>query len=58
LSEEIDLPFKKINLKIQSSAVISEDNLDRVAAEVSKYCPLAKLFRQAGTIIEEDWVSS
>lgn len=58
LSEEIDLPFKKINLKIQSSAVISENNLDRVAAEVSKYCPLAKLFRQAGTIIEEDWVSS
>lgn len=55
LSEEIDVPFEEINLIVISDGAATQAELQRVAAEVAKYCPLAKLFRQAGTVIHEDW---
>ena len=58
LSEEIDLPFVKIMLNITASGPATLDELQLVAAEVSKYCPLSKLFRQAGTEIQENWQSA
>ncbi|MEO1398279.1 MAG: hypothetical protein AAFU56_05345 [Pseudomonadota bacterium] len=58
LVEEIDVPFQKIELKIETEAKVSQSDLERLEAEVAKYCPLSKLFRQAGTIIEEEWVSA
>ena len=58
LTEEIDIPFEKIHLKIQTGNVVSEQDLQRLQSEIAKYCPLAKLFRQAGTIIEEEWHSA
>lgn len=57
LQEEIDVPFTRIALKIEASEPVSESELQRLAAEVAKFCPLAKLFRQAGTIIDEEWTS-
>ena len=58
LMEEIDVPFQAIQLKVVTSNVVSEADLQRLAHEVSKYCPLSKLFKQAGTLIEEEWTSS
>ena len=55
LSEEIDIPFERIQLTVRSDGPASADELQRVADEVAKYCPLSKLFRRAGTIIEETW---
>lgn len=57
LAEEIDVPFTQIALKIETGEVVSQGDLDRLAAEVAKFCPLSKLFRQAGTVINEEWVS-
>ena len=57
LEEEIDVPFSKIQLNIETSAEVSQDDLDRLAAEVAKFCPLSKLFKQAGTVIDENWAS-
>ena len=57
LQEEIDVPFTKVILKIETGEAVSQDDLDRLAAEVSKFCPLSKLFRQAGTVIDEEWTS-
>ena len=57
LAEEIDVPFTQIALKIETGEVVSQEDLDRLAAEVAKFCPLSKLFRQAGTVINEEWVS-
>ena len=57
LQEEIDVPFTRIALKIEASEPVSESNLERLAAEVAKFCPLAKLFRQSGTIIDEEWTT-
>jgi len=55
LSEDIDVPFVKITLDIQADGPASEEELLLVSQEVAKYCPLSKLFRQAGTEIIENW---
>ncbi len=58
LSEEIDIPFTKIVLRITSSGSAGEKELQQVAEEVAKFCPLSKLYRQAGTEIEEHWIKA
>ena len=55
LAEEIDVPFQRILLTVTASGGAVQDEIDRVAAEVRRYCPLSKLFRQAGTEIVETW---
>ena len=55
LTEEVDVPFQRIELTVLADGSASQDDLDRVSAEVAKYCPLAKLFRQAGTELVEVW---
>ncbi|MBX2839502.1 MAG: OsmC family protein [Gammaproteobacteria bacterium] len=58
LSEDIDIPFTHISLEVKCSGSASNDELQVVAAEVSKYCPVSKLFRQAGTQVEEIWTKA
>lgn len=55
LMEEIDVPFTRIVLTVEADGSASEADLQRLAKEVAKYCPVSKLFRQAGTQIEEIW---
>ena len=57
LEQEIDVPLTQIALKIETGEAVSQRDLDRLSTEVAKYCPLSKLFRQAGTVINEEWVS-
>jgi putative redox protein len=58
LSEEIDVPFERIELKIVTSNALTDEQLGALADEVAKYCPLSKLFNQAGTEIHEEWLSA
>lgn len=58
LQDEIDVPFKRIELRIVTSKKIADKDLGELADEVAKYCPLSKLFKEAGTTIEEEWVSA
>ncbi len=55
LSEEIELPFPKIVLDIKSDGAATDAELEQVSIELNKYCPISKVFRQAGTEIEENW---
>lgn len=55
LEEEVEVPFKRIELTIVADGPASEAELQKVASELAKYCPVSKLFRHAGTIIEERW---
>ncbi|MGI3187104.1 OsmC family protein [Nioella aestuarii] len=55
LTDEVAVPFQKIVLTVTADGSVSRDDLNRVAVETAKFCPLSKLFRQAGTIIEESW---
>lgn len=55
LAEEIDVPFKALKLNVSCSGAATQAELDQLAVEVAKYCPLSKVFKQAGTVIEESW---
>jgi len=55
LADEIEVPFEEIDMSVVSDGAATQAELDQVAAEVAKYCPLAKLFRGSGTKINEDW---
>lgn len=56
LSEEIDVPFEAIKLRVELDTTATQEQVVLLATEVGKYCPLSKLFRQAGTKLEEEWV--
>ncbi len=57
LSDEIEVPFQKVVLTILTSGEATDDQLQTLKVEVAKYCPVSKLFRNSGTIIEENWKS-
>ncbi|MBD5770277.1 OsmC family protein [Marinomonas colpomeniae] len=56
LEEEVDVPFKKITLTVKTNPTVDKSERDRIAENVTKYCPLSKLFQQAGTEIEAIWL--
>ena len=58
LSEEIDVPFEKVVLTVTCSGNPTPEQLNSVAIEVDKFCPLSKLYRQAGTVVETIWKTS
>lgn len=53
--EEINVPFKKVHLTLKLAADIEDDDLAKLQQAVHAYCPLHKLFSNAGTEIVEDW---
>ncbi len=56
LAEEVEVPFERILLTVTSAGgQATQDQLEQVASETGKYCPLAKLFVNAGTTIEQTW---
>ena len=55
LAEEVDVPFVALRQVVISDGSLSDEDLQRVATEVAKYCPLSKLFEQSGTAIETTW---
>lgn len=55
LAEEIEVPFKKISMNVTSDGAATQADLDRLVQEVAKFCPLSKVFKRAGTVIEESW---
>jgi len=57
LAEEVAVPFTAIRLRIEADGPATQAELDRVAADVAKFCPLSKLFKAAGTQVTEEWVA-
>jgi uncharacterized OsmC-like protein len=55
LAEEVDVPFPKIVMDVDVETTASEADIDRLRETVTLYCPVSKVFRQAGTEIEENW---
>ncbi|MHA1564270.1 MAG: OsmC family protein [Alphaproteobacteria bacterium] len=55
LAEEIDVPFQRIELAITYDGSASEAEVAQVTAELNKFCPLSKLFVQAGTELIQTW---
>ncbi len=55
LMEEVDVPFTAIRLDVAADGPASQNDLDRVAAETAKYCPISKLYEKSGTDLTVTW---
>ena len=55
LIQEVEVPFPEITLNIEISTDASESNLIEVQKQLAMYCPIAKVIRNAGTKINENW---
>ena len=55
LIEEIEVPFPKIRLVINVTTDASEADMEKVKADLHRFCPVSKVIRNSGTEIEEVW---
>ena len=55
LEEEIEVPFQSVTLDVLADGTASAEELQQVAAETAKYCPLSKLFENAGSTVTVNW---
>jgi uncharacterized OsmC-like protein len=55
LAEEIDIPFPEIKLMIDVTTDASDAQIEIIKTELAMYCPVAKIFRMAGTKLTEEW---
>lgn len=55
LIEEINVPFPEITMFIDVETDADEQALAKVKRELGMYCPVSKVFRQAGTKVNEIW---
>ena len=55
LEQEVEVPFPDIKLKIALATSASDSELETIKRDLAKFCPVAKVIRQAGTKIVEEW---
>src|SRR5713101_3875605 len=55
LIEEIEVPFPKIRLVINVATDASEADMEKVKADLHRFCPISKVVRNSGTQLEEVW---
>ncbi len=55
LMEEVDVPFTAIRLAVIAHGPASPAEIDQVAAETEKFCPISKLYEKAGTDLTVTW---
>jgi len=55
LTEDVSLPFPKITQRIKLVTTATEDQVEAIKTDLEKFCPVSKVFRAAGTEIEEIW---
>jgi putative redox protein len=55
LEEELAIPFPKIDLTISFATDADPDRIQRLKADLGRFCPVSKILRQSGTQIEETW---
>ena len=55
LLEEIEVPFPKIRLVINVTTDASAADMEKVKADLHRFCPIAKVVRNSGTELEEIW---
>jgi len=55
LLEEIEVPFPKIRLVINVTTDASEADIEKVKADLHRFCPVSTVVRNSGTDLEEVW---
>jgi|TARA_B110000967_G_C18900885_1_gene574942 uncharacterized OsmC-like protein len=56
LLKEVEVPFPEILLNIEISTDASEVDINEAKKQLSMFCPIAKVIRNSGTIINENWI--
>ncbi len=55
LQEEVDVPFPETRLFINLTTDAEDAKIDRLKADLAKFCPVSKVIRGAGTKLTEVW---
>ncbi len=55
LTDEIDVPFVELVQTVTVHGALSEDQVMQIGSDVARFCPLSKLFEQAGTKLTTNW---
>jgi putative redox protein len=55
LEEEVAVPFPEIRLTINLTTSATDLPVERVKADLGRFCPVSKVIRQSGTKLEEIW---
>lgn len=55
LSEEVKVPFPEITLNIAITSPAPAADFDKVRTDLGRFCPIAKVIRESGTVIHENW---
>ena len=55
LLEDIQVPFPSMILNINIKSPNDPDDFDKVKVDLQKFCPIAKVIRESGTVITENW---
>ena len=55
LEREVDIPFRQIRLTVEVTTTADEADVDALRKDLTRFCPVAKILRQAGTPIHEAW---
>jgi uncharacterized OsmC-like protein len=56
LQEEIDVPFQQIRQVITVTTDADAAAVKKVESELPRFCPISKLFREAGTSVTDEWI--
>jgi putative redox protein len=55
LQEELDVPFPEVQLNIAMTTDADDAAVEKMKADLQRFCPISKVIRQAGTEIIENW---
>lgn len=55
LETEIDVPFREIRMTIELTTDADDVEVRALKADLTRFCPISKMLRQAGTRVEEVW---
>ncbi|MEE8435688.1 MAG: OsmC family protein [bacterium] len=55
LEEEIAVPFPEVKLIVNLTTDASPEAVEMVKTELAKFCPVSKVIRRSGTVINEEW---
>ena len=55
LQDDVQVPFPSMTLNINIKSPNSADQFEKVKVDLKKFCPIAKVIRESGTNITENW---
>ena len=55
LVEDVRVPFPEITLTVNVTTAADDAAIETIKTDLAKFCPLAKVLREAGTNIIEIW---